>query len=273
MSAIVIDSVRKSFRHRPSIWPCGRGKRSDDAVALADVSLQVDRGTVQVLLGPNGGGKTTLLKVISTMLLPDSGTVFVEGFDTRVQEREVRQRLGFVVANERSFFPRLTARENLEFFSVLDEVPGRRRRSRVLDLLNTVGLPEHADKLVMNFSAGMYQRLGIARALLKKPSNLLMDEPSRSLDPGSATELWRLIRGLAGSGVAVLVASHNFQEAAAVADRITILSRGIVRGECRVDQCASAERLREFYFDCLGGSNYSSDVLFEIDEIHAAIAG
>ena len=272
MSAIVIDSVRKSFPHRPSIWPWPRRKR-DDIVALADVSLQVDRGTVQVLLGPNGSGKTTLLKLISTMLLPDSGRLLVDGFDTRLHEKDVRRRLGFAVANERSFFPRLTARENLEFFAALDEVPRRERTFRVLDLLKLVGLLEHAEKLLMNFSGGMYQRLGVARALLKYPSIVLMDEPSRSLDPGSAMQLWELMRAIAARGTTVMLASHNFQETATVADTIAVLSQGVLRGECRIGESPSAERLREFYFDCLGDRDDSSDAHFEINEVHAGIAG
>ena len=272
MSAIVIDSVRKSFRRRPPIWPWPKRERHDDIVALADVSLRVPEGTVQVLLGPNGSGKTTLLKLISTMLLPDSGTIFVGGFDTRVHEKEVRERLGFAVANERSFFPRLTARENLEFFSALDEVPRRERALRVIELLKTAGLLEHADKLVMNFSAGMYQRLGLARALLKNPSIILMDEPSRSLDPGSATQLWGLIRDLAGRGATVLVASHNFQETAAVGDRVAVLCQGSVCGECGVGATTSVERLRKLYFDCVG-TNGDGTTLFETDAMAHGLAG
>jgi ABC-2 type transport system ATP-binding protein len=236
------------------------------------VSFEVPCGTVQVLLGPNGSGKTTLLKLISTMLLPDAGTVLVEEFDTRLEERAVRRRLGFAIANERSFFPRLTARENLEFFAAFDEVPRREREARALDLLSTVGLLEHTEKLVMNFSGGMYQRLGIARALLKSPSIVLMDEPSRSLDPGSAAQLWQLIRELAGRGTTVLVASHNFQETIAVADRVAVLCRGRLCGECRVSAASSTEWLREFYFDCVG-DNDDSDAFFATDTMARALAG
>jgi ABC-2 type transport system ATP-binding protein len=206
------------------------------------------------------------------MLLPDSGTIFVGGFDTRVQEKEVCKRLGFAVANERSFFPRLTARENLEFFSALDEVPRRERASRVMELLSTTGLLEHADKLVMNFSAGMYQRLGLARALLKHASIVLMDEPSRSLDPGSATQLWELIRSLAGRGATVLVASHNFQETAAVADNVAVLCQGRVCGECVIGATSSVERLRQFYFDCVGNHG-DGNALFETDAMAHMLAG
>ena len=271
MNAIVIDSVSKRFQQRPSFMPWRARKRPDDILALADISLSVPSGTVQVLLGPNGSGKTTLLKLISTMLLPDSGMLLVDGFNTMREERRVRSRVGFAVANERSFLPRLSAWENLDFFAALDEVPRRERDCRVCDLLHAVGLFEDAQKLAMNFSTGMYQRLGIARALLKNPSILLLDEPSRSLDPGSAMQLWDLIRELADKGTTVLVASHNFQETVTVADRVTILCEGRLRGDCRVAELASAERLREFYFDCLNDQDKDRNAGFDIDIARALV--
>jgi len=273
MNAIVIDSVHKSFRRRPVLWPWPMRKRADDIVALEDVSLRVPSGTVQVMLGPNGSGKTTLLKLISTMLLPDSGALFVDGFDTRCDECAVRCTVGFAVANERSFFPRLTAKENLEFFTVLDEVPRRERTARVIDLLNTVRLLDHAEKLVMNFSSGMYQRLGIARALLKNPSIVLMDEPSRSLDPGSAAQLWDLIRELTDTSATVVLASHNFQETAAVADNVAVLCHGRLIAECGIAEVSSAERLREFYFDCVSDSDDDCHSLFDIHGLAGTLAG
>lgn len=247
-------------------------KSGDATVALAHVSLCVTRGTVQVLLGPNGSGKTTLLKLISTMLLPDSGSILVDGHDTCLHEKEVRKRLGFAVASERSFFPRLTAQENLEFFAVLDEIPRRERRCRVQSVLNTAGLIAQAQHLVMNFSGGMYQRLGIARALLKNPSIILMDEPSRSLDPASAMQLWKLIGELAERGATLLVASHNFQETAAIGQYVAILREGRLCGQRRIGHMSNPEELREFYFDCVG-SNDDCDVCLETDSLARALAG
>ena len=108
----------------------------------------------------------------------------------------VRERVGFAVATERSFFPRLSARENLDFFATLDDIPRKRRAERVDELLARTALGDAADTLVMKFSSGMYQRLGIARALIKRPSVVLLDEPTRSLDPGSAAQFWNLVREL-----------------------------------------------------------------------------
>jgi ABC-2 type transport system ATP-binding protein len=191
----------------------------------------VPKGEALVLLGPNGSGKTTTLKLISTMLIPDEGAVAICGADTLQEGGTVRRKVGFAAANERSFFPRLTARENLDFFAVLEDVSKQERRARVEEKLGLTGLADAGDTLVMKFSSGMYQRLGVARALLKNPEVLLLDEPTRSLDPGSALRFWPFVRELLSGGTTLVVTTHNFQEAAAVADRIVVLRRGEVRSE------------------------------------------
>ncbi len=248
MNAIVIESVSKLFRKRPGLLPWRQG---GETRALADISLCVPDGTVQVLLGPNGSGKTTLLKLISTILLPDAGRVIVDGVDTQQDEKAVRRKVGFAIGSERAFYPRLTARENLNFFAAFDEVPRTIRKRRVQELLETTGLAQDADKLVMNFSSGMYQRLGIARALLKNPSVVLLDEPSRSLDAGSASRLWRVLRELCCTdGGTFVIATHSFHEAAAVGDNIAILHRGRLAGQ--YEAISRPERLRTLYFQTIG---------------------
>jgi ABC-2 type transport system ATP-binding protein len=159
--------------------------------------------------------------------------------------------VGFAVASERSFYPRLTARENLDFFAALEDLPRRERAQRVQSVLREVGLEEASGKQAMKLSSGMYQRLGIARALIKRPSVLLLDEPTRSLDPAAASHLWRLIRELADDGIAILMATHNFAEAVAVADRIAILQQGELLAMQRT-RGFSVERLRDFYLEATG---------------------
>src|SRR5881392_960292 len=114
MPAVILETVSKIFRHRPALFNWFGRERSGETRALDHVSLQVPAGSVLVLLGPNGSGKTTTLKLISTMLLPDEGRVLIEGADTCLRAGTVRKHVGFAVANERSFFPRLSARENLD---------------------------------------------------------------------------------------------------------------------------------------------------------------
>ena len=226
MDSIVFEAVSKVFRHRPALFNWFGKERSQPTVALQNVSFTLRSGALLALLGPNGSGKTTLLKLISTMLLPDSGRVFVRGSDTQRQPQQVRAFVGFAVAGERSFFPRLTARENLDFFATLDDVPRKSRKQRVELILFRTGLLESADMLVMKFSTGMYQKLAIARALIKRPSVLLLDEPTRSLDHAATAEIWTLIQELSADGTTILIATHNFQEAAALADSVAVLRKG-----------------------------------------------
>jgi len=248
MNSVVIESVHKIFRPASFFW---FGAARAETHALQGISLSAAAGEVLALLGPNGSGKSTTLKLVSTMLLPDRGRVLVGGADTRGQSPAVRRQVGFAVASERSFFPRLTARENLDFFAALEDVPRSERTQRVASVLREVGLGEAAGKQAMKLSSGMYQRLGIARALIKRPSVLLLDEPTRSLDPAAASHLWRLIRELGDQGITVVMATHNFSEAVAVADRIAILQKGELLAVERV-RGFSVERLRDFYLDTTG---------------------
>jgi ABC-2 type transport system ATP-binding protein len=262
MDSVVLESVSKVFRHRPALFSWIGKERSGATQALTNISLCVPSGHVLVLLGPNGSGKTTTLKLISTMLLPDAGRVLVHGADTSNDPQAVRRRVGFCVATERSFFPRLSARENLNFFAALEDVPRDQRSQRVQDLLDQTGLLEAADTLVMKFSSGMYQRLGIARTLIKYPSVILLDEPTRSLDPASATHFRKLVVRLRDEGAAVLLATHSFHEALAVGDSVAILHHGEIAAYRNLSNL-DVEGLREFYFQITG----------ELDEIAQFAAG
>jgi ABC-2 type transport system ATP-binding protein len=260
MDSIVLESVSKVFRHRPALFNWMGRERSGETRALQDLSLTVQQGKVLVLLGPNGSGKTTTLKLVSTMLLPDAGRVLVEGADTCKQPEQVRRRVGFAVAGERSFFPRLSARENLDFFAALEEVPRKSRRQRINAMLERTGLQDAADTLVMKFSSGMYQRLGIARALIKQPSVILLDEPTRSLDPGSAAHFWNLVRGLPGQGATVILATHSFNEAVTVGDFVAVLHRNRLAGYRKI-AATSVEELRAFYFQTTGEVDESAHLV------------
>jgi ABC-2 type transport system ATP-binding protein len=246
MHSIVIDSVHKVFRR--GFFSAGRV----ETYALRGLSLGVRTGEVLSILGPNGSGKSTTLKLISTILLPDQGNVIVNGADTRLHAQTVRKQVGFALASERSFFPRLTVRENLMFFATLEDVPWRQRATRADEVLREVGLESHAAKQVMKLSTGMYQRLGIARALIKSPRVLLLDEPSRSLDPAAASQLWELVRDLSGTGMTVVLASHNFAEASAVSDRVAILQNGELLG-FRNAANISVEALQRYYREMTEG--------------------
>ncbi len=261
MDQIVFESVRKIFRHRPAMFNWLGKERGGETIALKDVSFSAARGEVLVLLGPNGSGKTTALKLISTMLLPDAGSVRVGDFDARRDASALRRQVGIAVATERSFFPRLSARENLDFFATLDEVSRSQRAPRINEVLHDTGLQEQADTLVMKFSSGMYQRLGLARALVKKPNVLLLDEPTRSLDAATTAHFWTTIRALASHQTTVLLATHNFAEAAAVADRLLLLHHGELLAERSLNDGESADTLRSFYFRITGEIDEATGVV------------
>lgn len=261
MDAIVLESVSKVFRHRPALFNWMGREQSGETRALDRVSLRVPAGKILVLLGPNGSGKTTILKLISTLLLPDRGRVLVQGRDTLRDSDRIRKQVGLGIAAERSFFPRLSARENLDFFASLDDVPRATRSQRVEAVLSSVGLLEEADRLVMKFSSGMYQRLGIARALIKQPSIMLLDEPTRSVDPASCTHCWNLIRELPRHGSTVVIATHSFQEAVAVGNSVVVVYHGVVAGHRSLADSIGSDELRSFYFGITG----------EVDEMVSTI--
>ena len=252
MDQVVFESVSKIFRHRPALFNWVGRERTGETVALKNVSFSAASADVVALLGPNGSGKTSTLKLISTMLLADAGSVRVGGFDAQHEASKVRRQVGIAVATERSFFPRLSARENLDFFAALDEVPRRDRAQRIEEVLRDTGLEEQADTLVMKFSSGMYQRLGLARATVKRPGVLLLDEPTRSLDAAATSHFWETIRALARQNTTVFLATHNFAEAASVASRLLLLHRGQLLSDRALDQGESAEQLRALYFRMTG---------------------
>jgi ABC-2 type transport system ATP-binding protein len=248
MRGILFDCVHKIFQREGFFFTW---RKRVETHALKGISLEIFPGEVFALLGPNGSGKSTSLKLVSTLLLPDRGRVIVQGAETCADWHTVQRQVGFALAAERSFFPRLTVRENLDFFAALEDVAGCERPTRIRSILHDIGLADAANKQVLTLSSGMYQRLGIARALVKKPSVLLLDEPTRSLDASAASRLWKRLRLISGSGVTVLLATHNFAEAAAVADRIAILRDGELL-DMRLNAGTTADELRTSYLRLTG---------------------
>ncbi len=204
--------------------------------ALRGVDLTVRRGEILSLLGPNGAGKTTLIKIFTCLVLPDEGQARVGGFDTE-RERDVKPQIGLVHSDERSFYWRLSARQNLRFFARLYEVPGPRIEARIAELLDRVGMTEAADRPFSTYSSGMKQKIAIVRAMLHDPPILFMDEPTRSLDPASSLSLRRFIRDelQARDGKTILIATHDLSEAESISDRIAILVGGRMRQVGTVD--------------------------------------
>jgi ABC-type multidrug transport system ATPase subunit len=273
MEQVVFESVSKIFRHRPALFNWVGKERTGETVALKDLSFSAAGGEVVALLGPNGSGKTSTLKLVSTMLLADAGSVRVGGFEAQREGSKVRRQVGIAVATERSFFPRLSARENLEFFAALDEVPRSERKLRIDEVLRDTGLEDQCDTLVMKFSSGMYQRLGLARAIVKRPAVLLLDEPTRSLDIAATSHFWTTICALAEQNTTIFFATHNFAEAAAIANRILLLHRGELVADRTLESNANADDLRSLYLQMTGepaASEGASDEQLARAAIHRA---
>ncbi len=198
--------------------------------ALDGVDLEVRQGEVFGLLGPNGAGKTTLLKILSTLLLPTEGRATVNGHDVVEAPRRARQAVGYCLDTERSFYYRLTGMQNLAFFANLNNIGSREATTRIGEVLGMVGLNGAAGDPFMTYSKGMQQKLGLARALLTDPTILLLDEPTKSLDPGAAIEFRRFLRGTLAErlGKTILLVTHSLEEARECCDRVAILDQGRV---------------------------------------------
>jgi len=228
----MIETMQLGKIFHPLAWPLSLGGRGParPVRALHAVSLRVERGETFGLVGPNGAGKTTLLKVLATLVSPSEGTARVHGADILREGAAVRRAVGLSVGDERTFYWRLSGRENLEFFAGLRGLPGRAVRRRVAAVLDLVGLTDLADDVVGRYSTGMRQRLALARALVADAPVLLLDEPTRSLDLLAAGAVRALIRRIArDEGRTVLLATHDLAEVGAVCDRAAILVGGRVR--------------------------------------------
>ena len=200
--------------------------RRRDFVALQNLNLEIPKGAIFGLLGPNGAGKTTTVRILSTLLTPTSGTARVLGFDVETQAKQVRRNTGFILGGERGLYGRITGEQNMRFFAALNHInPGEAKR-RTTQLLDRVGLTEHAGTPVENYSRGMKQRLHIARGLLTDPPVLFMDEPTIGIDPIGAQELRNYVPELAGEGKTILLTTHYMAEADMLCDTIAIIDRG-----------------------------------------------
>ncbi|MCX5379752.1 ABC transporter ATP-binding protein [Streptomyces sp. NBC_00091] len=206
----------------------GNAKRGaeDEVPALREVDLTVERGEVYGLLGPNGAGKTTLCRILSTILLPTSGTARVMGHDVVQEADRVKGVIGIVFGGERGLYTRLTIRDNLRFWAALYGLHGNDLRRRCDALLERMGLGDRADDRVDTLSRGMKQRLHLARGLVADPPLLILDEPTVGMDPVAAQDFRVLVEGLKADGRTVVLTTHDMAEAEALCDRVSVFDRG-----------------------------------------------
>ncbi|MQP67540.1 ATP-binding cassette domain-containing protein [Niveispirillum sp. SYP-B3756] len=223
LPALRFRNVSKTFREHGRVIP-----------ALSDVSIEVGQGEIVALIGPNGAGKTTLIKILCGLVLPDQGSVLLDGCDTGTTPL-ARRSLGVVMEGDRDFYGMLSVAENLTYFAGLMGVPGREIGGRVAAALARFGLVDLAGRQGRRLSRGQKQRLSLALGMLHDPRYLILDEPTLGLDPLALEELLALMKDLRGAGVGILVASHDLAALEKVADRAIILSGGTIRHQTRLD--------------------------------------
>jgi ABC-2 type transport system ATP-binding protein len=201
------------------------GKRYGDVWALRDLDLAVPAGSVLGLLGHNGAGKTTAVRILATLALPTTGSARVDGLDVVADAARVRARIG-LAAQAATVDGLLTARANLELVGRLHHLPRAVARRRAGELLERLGLGHAADRLAKTFSGGMRRRLDLAATLVAAPPVLFLDEPTTGLDPQSRNELWALARELVRDGATLLLTTQYLEEADRLADEIVVLRGG-----------------------------------------------
>ncbi len=207
-------------------------------LAVDDVSFQAPDGFITGLLGPNGAGKTTSMRMLYTLITPDRGQALIDGIDATRDPQGARSRLG-VLSDARGLYPRLTARENVRYFGRLHRLKGDALEERIEELVAVLDMGAIADRRAEGFSQGERMKVAIARAVVHRPPNVMLDEPTNGLDVMSIRALRGFIRELKAQGTAVLFSSHVMQEVSALCDNIVIIANGRVVAE------GSAEALRE----------------------------
>ena len=214
LKAIEVDSLTKEF---------------GDFKAVDNISFQVEEGEIFGFLGPNGAGKSTTMMILTTLLKPTSGSVFVGGYDVMLNAKRVREKIGYV-QQEISVDEFLTGRENLYLHARINQIPSNLIKSRIDDVLELVELGEKKDQATLTYSGGMRKRLDIANGLLSRPSVLFLDEPTVGLDIQTRRKIWGYIKKIRKDfGMTIFISTHYMEEADKLCDRIGIIDHGKIQ--------------------------------------------
>ena len=211
----------------PVIRAEGLRKTYGEQLAVADVSLEVERGQILGVLGPNGAGKSTTVRMLTTMTRPDAGAAWVAGHDVIADPQSVRRVIG-VTGQDATLDELLTGRQNLELVGTLSDMSRRDGRARAAVLLDEFELAFAADRMVKTYSGGMRRRLDLAASMMAHPPVLFLDEPTTGLDPTSRLRMWDVIRTLVADGTTVLLTTQYLDEADTLADTISVIDHGLV---------------------------------------------
>ncbi len=202
-------------------------KHFGSVTAVSDVSLRAEDGRITGLLGPNGAGKSTTLRILYTVIAPETGDALVDGVSVVSQSLDARRRMG-VLPHNAGIYPHLTARENIAYFGALHGLGRRERDERTRQLISLLEMEEFADRPAKGFSQGQRVKTALARALIHRPRNILLDEPTNGLDVMAVRSLRRLLVRLRDEGHCVLFSSHVMQEVGALCDDVVVIAHGTV---------------------------------------------
>jgi ABC-2 type transport system ATP-binding protein len=258
--AVLIKNLRKSY---------------GAVEAVKDISLQVETGEIFGLLGPNGSGKTTTLRCLCTLSLPDGGSLEIQGIPVVIQPRQARRQIGYI-AQDVALDKVLTGRELLQLQAALYHLPRKTMGDRINQVIDLMGLGEWADQKTGGYSGGIRKRLDLAAGLLHQPSVLVMDEPTVGLDIESRSVIWNFLRQLKDQGITVLITSHYLEEIDALADRVAIIDQGTVIAtgtpselKDRLGGDRITLRIREFTADA--EANQAKDLLQQLPVVQDVI--
>ncbi len=205
----------------------GIHKSFGEVKAVDGISFDAQDGRITGLLGPNGAGKSTTLRILYTVLKPDSGSATIDGVDVVTQDLEARRRIG-TLPHSAGLYPHLTARENIAYYAALYDMPPERAEVRIEQVIAQLDIDDFADRRTKGFSQGQRTKVALARALVHEPQNIILDEPSNGLDVMATRSLRESIRQLKAAGKCILFSSHVMQEVAHLCDEIVIIAEGKV---------------------------------------------
>ena len=219
---IEVRNLRKSFK---------------EFVAVENVSFSAKDGEITGLIGPNGAGKTTTMRILYTIMRPDSGQALVDGFDAVADPQQVQRRIG-VLPDNRGLYPRLTAREHVRYYGRLHGMKGEALESSIEEMIDTLVMRDVADRRTKGFSKGQTLKVALARALVHKPHNVMLDEPTNGLDVESSRAARNMVRRIRDEGRCVLFSSHIMSEVQALCDRIIVMGHGQIVAEGTPEELA-----------------------------------
>jgi sodium transport system ATP-binding protein len=234
----------------------GLSKRFGTVAAVSGVSLRALDGRITGLLGPNGAGKSTTLRILYTVLAPDSGDARIDGVSVVGDPLAARRRMG-VLPHGAGLYPNLTARENVLYFGALHGLSSAERRSRAAQLIRQLEMEEFADRPARGFSQGQRIKTALARALIHRPRNILLDEPTNGLDVMAVRTLRALLQRLRADGHCILFSSHVMQEVAALCEEVVVIAHGRVAAQgtpAELRERAGTESLEEAFVRLVGGA-------------------